>query len=59
MFDIFNSYLDKQLFSLNTEKIKNKILILKSKGKGRIVSNHGGWQSKSFKKIDKNFDKFI
>ena len=25
MFDIFNSYLDKQLFSLDTKKIKNKI----------------------------------
>jgi len=56
MFDIFNSYLDKQLFSLNTSKIKNKILDLKSKDKGRIVSNYGGWQSKSFKKIDKNFE---
>ena len=56
MVDIFNSYLDKQLFSLNTEKIKNKILNLKSKDKGRIVSNYGGWQSKSFKKIDKNFE---
>ena len=56
MFDIFNSYLDEQLFSLDTEKIKNKILNLKSKDKGRIVSNYGGWQSKSFKKIDKNFE---
>ena len=41
MFDIFNSYLDKQLFSLNTEKIKNKILDLKSKDKGKKVSNFG------------------
>jgi uncharacterized protein (TIGR02466 family) len=56
MFDIFNSYLDKQLFSLDTKKIKNKILNLKSKDKGRIVSNYGGWQSKSIEKIDKNFE---
>ena len=55
MFDIFNSYLDTQLFSFNTEEIKNKILNLKSKDKGRIVSNYGGWQSKSFEKIDKDF----
>jgi len=56
MFDIFNSYLDKQLFSLDTKKIKNKILNLKSKDKGRTVSNYSGWQSKSIEKIDKNFE---
>ena len=56
MFDIFSSYLDSQLFSLDTKKIKNKILNLKSKDKGRIISNYGGWQSQSFNKINKNFE---
>ena len=55
MFSIFTSYLHQDLFSLDIKKIKKEILNIKSKDKGRILSNYGGWQSKSFETINKNF----
>ena len=42
------------MFNLDTTKIKQDILKLKSKDKGRTVSNYGGWQSKAFYDVDKN-----
>jgi uncharacterized protein (TIGR02466 family) len=56
MFNIFSSYIYEQLFSLNIEKIKKEILNLRSEDKGKIVSNHGGWQSQNFKIVNKNFE---
>ena len=47
MFNIFTSYIHEDLFSLDIKKIKKEILNIKSKDKGRIVSNYGGWQSEA------------
>ena len=55
MFNIFSDYLHKDLFSLDTKKIKKETLHIKSKDKGRTVSNYGGWQSREFVTINKNF----
>jgi len=55
MFSIFSSYLQDNLFDLNTKKIKKEILNMKIKNKGKIISNYGGWQSKNFLKINQNF----
>ena len=55
MYNIFSHYLHEKLFSLDTKKIKKEIFTIKSKDKGRIISNYGGWQSKDFEKINKNF----
>jgi len=61
MYNIFSSYLDENLFSLDNKKIKKEILKIKTKDKGRILSNYGGWQSQSFEETNKNllnlFDK--
>ena len=42
------------MLNLDIKKIKQDILKLKSKDKGRTVSNYGGWQSKAFYDVDKN-----
>ena len=55
MFNIFSSYLSIDNFKFDTKKYKKEILNMKSKDEGRIVSNYGGWQSNSFRKISKNF----
>tara|TARA_R100000664_G_C2714141_1_gene109884 strand:- start:317 stop:871 length:555 start_codon:yes stop_codon:yes gene_type:complete len=55
MFNIFSSFLHEDFFSLDIRKIKKEILNIKSKDKGRIVSNYGGWQSQSLTTINKNF----
>ena len=55
MFNIFSSYIQTDLFTLDIKKIKKEILYIKSKDKGRTESNYGGWQSKSFGTINKNF----
>ena len=57
MFNIFSSYLSVDTFKFDTEKYKKEILNMKSKDKGRILSNYGGWQSNSFGKISKNIKK--
>jgi len=54
VFNIFSSYLHTVFFDLDVKNIKKEILNIKLKDKGRIVSNCGGWQSSSFKKINKN-----
>jgi len=54
MFNIFSSFIHKQLFFLDIKKIKKEILDFKSKDKGRIVSNYGGWQSQNLIMINKN-----
>ena len=53
---IFSSYLYIKKFNLDTKPLKNKTLKIKSNSPGRIVSNYGGWQSKSFDKIEKPFE---
>ena len=55
MFNIFSDYLHKDLFSLDTKKIKKETLHIKSQNKGRTVSNYGGWQSKNFVTMNQNF----
>tara|TARA_R110000744_G_scaffold218067_1_gene336789 strand:+ start:186 stop:743 length:558 start_codon:yes stop_codon:yes gene_type:complete len=55
MFNIFSSYIQEDLFTLDTKKIKKEILNIKVKNKKRIASNYGGWQSESFSKINENF----
>ena len=55
MYNIFSHYLHEELFSLDTKKIKKEIFTIKSKDKGRTISNYGGWQSKDFEKINKKF----
>jgi hypothetical protein len=55
MYSIFSSYLHENFFALDNKKIKKDILKIKSKDQGRILSNYGGWQSKSFEKSNKNF----
>ena len=55
MFNIFSSYIQTDLFTLDIKKIKKEILYIKSKDKGRTESNYGGWQSQSFGTINKNF----
>ena len=55
MFNIFSSFLHEDFFSLDIKKIKKEILNIKSKDKGKILSNYGGWQSQNFTKINKNF----
>jgi len=56
MFNIFSSYIHEDFFSLDIKKIKKEIVDIKSKSKGRRVSNYGGWQSQSFGTINKNFE---
>ena len=46
MYNIFSSYLHEKIFTLDTDKIKKDIFNNKSKNKGVVMSNHGGWQSK-------------
>tara|TARA_R100001594_G_scaffold2921_1_gene11251 strand:- start:1102 stop:1650 length:549 start_codon:yes stop_codon:yes gene_type:complete len=55
MFNIFSNYIHTDLLSLNTKKIKKEIFHIKSKDKGRTISNYGGWQSQDFKKMNENF----
>ena len=55
MLNIFSDYLHKDLFSLDTKKIKKETLHIKSQDKGRTVSNYGGWQSKNFVTMNQNF----
>jgi len=59
MFNIFSSYLHTVTLDLDIKKIKKEILNIKSKDKGRIVSNCGGWQSSSFNKTNKNFQELF
>jgi uncharacterized protein (TIGR02466 family) len=55
MLNIFSSYLHENIFNLDNKKIKKDILNIKSKDKGRTISNYGGWQSIDSIKIDKPF----
>ena len=51
---IFSSYYYVKKLNCNLSDIKNNILqVQKEDKKGVVVSNKGGWQSKSFKKIHK------
>tara|TARA_R100000742_G_C4204532_1_gene32674 strand:+ start:69 stop:620 length:552 start_codon:yes stop_codon:yes gene_type:complete len=56
MYNIFSSYIHEEFFEFNTKQLKKDILKIKSKDKGRNVSNYGGWQSNSFVSAEKPFD---
>ena len=55
MYNIFSSYIHEELFNFNTKQFKKEILDLKTKDKGRMISNYGGWQSNDFRTVPKEF----
>jgi len=60
MFEIiFSSYLYTEKYNFNLLKCEKHILqTMKENKKGRVVSNHGGWQSPDFVKVN-SFNKNI